>query len=109
MQQDIWDGNWLLMETDPDSKRSVWVTHQDGQFVFRIDMPLDDIFDANHEAEAETMGRRFGDYNRIASVPLSLAYSSGLSEAVDQQDGTWMSRFFNNSDNKKWRTSRGKI
>lgn len=106
---DIWDGAWKLMEHDPASGRSVWMTIQDEQYVFRVDMPLDDIFTANREAEIASQGQRFGDYNRIGSVPLHLAYQNGLDDAIEQQDGAFVSRFFNNSDNRKWRTSRGKV
>lgn len=106
---DVWDGGWLLMDFDPLTQRSVWMTEQDGQLVFRVDMPLDDIFDANHEAEAETHGRRFGDWNRVASVPHHLVYRNGLSEAVQQQDNAFLSRFLNDSDNSKFRTSRGRV
>jgi len=106
---DVWDGGWLLMEHDVATGRSVWMTEQDGQYVFRVDMPLDDIFDANHEAEMDTMGHRFGDWNRVASVPHHLVYQNGLSEAIDQHDDRWLSRWFNDSDNARFRTSRGRV
>ena len=106
---DIWDGAWKLMDHDVQTGRSVWLTVQDDQYVFRVDMPLDDIFDANREAEALTNGRRFGDYNRVASIPHHLVYNNGVNEAIEQQDKVWLSRYLNDSDNRKWRTSRGKV
>lgn len=106
---DIWDGAWKLMEHDPASGRCVWMTIEDGQYVFRVDQPLDAIFTANREAEIATQGQRFGDWNRIGSVPLHLAYQNGLDDAIEQQDQAFVSRFFNDSDNKKFRTSRGKV
>ena len=109
MLDEVWDGGWLRMELDLATGRSVWMKEQDGQFVFRVDMPLDDIFTANHEAAVETMGRRFGDYNRVASIPHHLVYQNGINEAIEQQDSRWLSGFLNNSDNAKFRTSRGKV
>ena len=109
MEPEIWDGAWKLMEHDPLTGRSVWMTVQDDQYVFRVDMPLDDIFTANNDAVIETNGRRFGDYNRVASVPHHLIYQNGLNDAVEQQDSRWLSRWLNDSDNKKFRTSRGSV
>lgn len=106
---DVYDGAWKLMEHDSATGRSVWMTVQDNQYVFRVDMPLDEIFDANHDAHMATMGNKFGDYNRIASVPHHLVYQNGLNDAIVQKDDKWISRWVNDSDNRKWRTSRGRV
>ncbi len=89
--------------------RTVWMTEQDGQYVFRVDMPLDDIFDQNNDAVIETIGRKFGDYNRVASIPHHLIYQNGVDDALQQQDGRWLSRWLNDADNRKFRTSRGSV
>lgn len=109
MTMEVRDGAWTLIGHDPETGRSVWVTHQDGQHVFRVDMPLDDIFDANHEAETATHGRKFGDWNRVAAIPHHLVYQNGVNDAIVQQDKVWLSRYLNDSDNRKWRTSRGRV
>lgn len=108
-EPEIRDGNWLLMEHDIVTGRSVWMTVQDDQYIFRVDMPLDAIFDANQEAEIATMGRRFGDYNRVASIPHHLVYQNGVNDAIEQRDDRWLARYLNNSDNRKFRTSRGSV
>lgn len=112
MDQEIWDGNWRLADHDVVTGRSVWVTVQDGKTIARVDMPndkLEDIFAVNHEFNALTNGNRFGDYNRVASIPHHLAYSTGLAEASKQGDQKFISRWMNDSDNRKFRTSRGKV
>ena len=109
MDHDIWDGAWKLMQHDAPTGRSVWMTLQDEQYVFRVDMPLDDIFDVNREMEAVSHGQRFGDYNRIASVPHHLVHKTGLADAVRQRDDGFLKRFFNDSDFRKFRTSRGSV
>lgn len=106
---DVRDGAWQLVDFDPASQRSVWMTEQDGQYVFRVDMPLDDIFDANAEAEQATHGVRFGDYVRVASVPHHLFYQNGLNEAVEQHDDRFIAKVLNDADNRKFRTSRGRV
>lgn len=108
MLDEVWDGGWLRVELDLATGRSVWMTEQDGQLVLRVDMPLDAIFDANQEALAATMGKRFGDYNRVASIPHHLVYQNGVNDAIEQQDGAWLSRWLNDGDNAKFRTSRGR-
>ncbi len=109
MEQEVWDGAWKLMEHDLATGRSVWMTVQDDQYVFRVDMPLDDIFTANNDAVIDTNGRRFGDYNRVASIPHHLVYQNGVNDALEQGDSRWLSRFLNDGDNRKFRTSRGSV
>lgn len=106
---DVWDGAWLLMEHDAETGRCVWMTVQDGQYVFRVDQPLDEIFTANNDAVIDTNGRRFGEWNRVASIPHHLVYQNGVNDAIEQHDDTFLSRFLNDSDHSKFRTSRGRV
>ena len=107
---DVVDGDgFTLLDRDPLTGRAVWAKAEDGQWVFRVDQPLDALFTANHEAAVETMGRRFGDWNRIASIPHHLVYQNGLAEAVAQRDDRFIAKVLNDSDNAKFRTSRGRV
>ena len=108
-EPEIRDGNWLLMEHDIVTGRSVWMTVQDDQYIFRVDMTNDAIFDANQEAEIATMGRRFCDYNRLAYIPHQIVYLTVVNYAIEQRDVRWLARYLNNSDNRKFRTSRGSV
>jgi hypothetical protein len=109
VEQDIYDGDWKLFEHDPVTGRCVWMMMQDDKTVFRIDMPIQSIIDNNHEREMETMGRRFGDWRPLASVPLPLFHAYGLAEASHGKDDAFLKRFLNDGDFKKFRTSRGKV
>jgi hypothetical protein len=112
MEADIWDGNWRLADHDLVTGRSVWITEQDGQIIARIDMPndkLEDIFAVNQAFESASQGEKFGDYNRIASIPHHLVYKNGLAEALKQDDQKYINRWMNSSDNRKFRTSRGRV
>lgn len=106
---EVRDGDWTMIDHELATGRTVWMTEQDGKFVFRVDMPLNDIFDQNNDAVIETIGRKFGEYNRVASIPHHLIYQNGVNEALEQQDGRWLSKWLNDSDNRKFRTSRGVV
>lgn len=105
----ITDGAWTLIDHEIETGRSTWMTEQDGQYVFRVDMPLNDIFDQNNDAVVESIGRKFGDYNRVASIPHHLIYKNGVNDAIQQHDSKWLSKWLNDPDNKKFRTSRGRV
>lgn len=99
----------VLLSHDPETGRRVYLFEQDGQFYAEVEQPLGHIFDANHEAEASTQGRRFGDWVRAASIPHHLVYHNGVNEAIIQRDKRHLAKFLNDSDNRKFRTSRGRV
>jgi hypothetical protein len=106
----VWDGEFSLLGTDMDDGTSVWLKErEDGGFDIRIDQNLEPLIEANAEAVKASEGRRFGDWNRFGSVPDSIAQSSGLDKAWEQKDTAWVKRWFNDSDNRAFRTSRGKV
>lgn len=111
MTQEITDGNgFKLFDYDIETGRSVWVKHEiDGRMTFRVDMPVSSILDANKEFANDSIGKRFGDWERVASVPLELMDQSGLSEASAQKDDKYISRWLNDSDNRGFRTFRGNV
>ncbi len=107
---DIVDSNgFTLFDHDLVTGRCVWVKHEGDKDIYRIDMPIGAILDANHEAEMATHGQRFGDWNRVASIPHHLAYANGVNQAIEQRDDKWLSQFLNSSDHAKLRTSRGRV
>lgn len=101
----------VLFDYDPEIKRTVWLVFDDrGQMKgAHVEQEVDDILDRNAEAEKETYGMRFGDYNRVASVPLTFLEKSGLGDAIDGRDKRYISKVLNDADNAKLRTSRGKV
>lgn len=106
---DIKDGNWTLFAYDQETGRSIWTTWVDGKITFRIDTPVDHIIQANTADRNGDHPHRFGDYVRIASVPLQHFHEAGLADASVQQDDKFMSRWVNDSDNAAWRTREGKF
>lgn len=110
MSQPITDGNGFdLFNHDPDTGKTIWVKNEGDKRIFRIDQPIQKILDANQELENDSIGQKFSDYTRVASIPLSLAYEKGLIQAGDEHDHNYIAKFLNDSDNRKFRTFRGKI
>lgn len=101
----------VFFDYDPDIKRTVWLIFDDqGRMKgAHVEQEVDDILAQNAEAEKATHGVRFGDYNRVASVPLTFLERTGLGEAIDARDQRYVSKILNDSDNSKLRTSRGKV
>lgn len=101
----------VFFEHDPEIGRTVWLVFDDKGNMkgAHVEQEIDAILDANAEAEKATSGIRFGDYNRIASVPLTFFEKTGLGDAVDAGDRRYISKILNDADNKKFRTSRGGV
>lgn len=105
------DLTWMLFEDDPEIGRKVWLGY-DATGAFRaahVEQSIDSIIESNAEAEKATHGVRFGDYRRVASVPLTFFEKTGLGDAVDAGDKRYLSKVLNDADNAKFRTSRGRI
>jgi len=67
------------------------------------------LYEANHEAEADSNGQRFGSGKLVASIPVNIAYATGFMAAARERDQKWISRFLNDVDNRLFRRFRGKI
>lgn len=105
------DLKWMLLEDDGEIRRKVWLGYDDkGNFrAAHVVQEVDDILDANAEAEKATHGQRFGDFRRVASLPVTAFEQLGIGDAVDAQDRRYLSKILNSSDYAKFRTSRGKF
>jgi hypothetical protein len=104
--------SWVLFERDPLTGRRTYFSLDEGppgKTLWRIEMPIDGLIESNAEAEKATHGQRFGDWNRVASVPLNIMEKSGLDVAIASRDNKFISKFLNDIDNGKFRTSRGKV
>lgn len=101
----------VLFERDPELRRTTWLIFNDwGRLVgAHTEQEVDDILEANAEVEKLSHGRRFGEWNHAARVPLTFMEKSGLSDAISGGDRRFMSKVLNDSDNAKFRTSRGRV
>lgn len=110
---EVWDGDWKLFSHDQALGRTTWVQEkwEGGKVIttYRTDYQVDHILKDNAEARAESHGRRFGEWSRIASVPINMLYEGYLAEAVNAQDKTATSRWLNDGDNRAFRTKEGRV
>lgn len=105
------DLTWLLLEDDPEIGRRVWVGYDTAGHprAAHVEQEVDPILAANAEAEKATHGQRFGDYQRVASVPLTFFEQKGLGDALDAGDRRYLSQVLNDRDFSRFRTSRGSV
>jgi hypothetical protein len=99
----IRDGDWRLVDYDFHLKRQVWRRENpDGSTTVRTDYAVDDILDANQQARSDAAGTKFGDWARVASIPLNVYHGEGLADAQEQLDGKYFDKWL--SENSKFKT-----
>lgn len=100
----------VFFDHDPEIGRTVWLVFDDKGNLkgAHVEQDVESILEANAEAE-KASGGRFGDYNRVASVPLTFYEKTGLGDAIDAGDRRYLSKVLNDADHKKFRTSRGDV
>lgn len=80
----------------------------DGNIETCVQTLVQPVLDANRRAYNESYGKRWGDGQIVASIPLPL-YFGNLGEALKNGDQAYVKRYLNDSDNVKLRTWRGKL
>ena len=106
---DIYDGDWRLFEHDPVTGVTKWLMElPNGDVVMRTDTPVEGVLDANQAALNASLGKRWGDGQRVASIPLAV-WRKELMEAEQQQDDKYISKWLNDIDHQKLRTFGGKV
>jgi hypothetical protein len=106
----IRDGAWTLFDYDFHTGRQVWHMHDgEGRDVFRTDYRVDDVIDANREARNIASAGWAGDWHHVASVPLNIAFDSGIARAHAEGDDRFVGRWLNDGDNRAWRTKGGRV
>ena len=104
--------SWTLFDHDPLTGRKIWFSLDEapeGKTAWRVELPIDDLIESNAVAERATHGAKLPEWNRVASVPLNIMEKTGLDVAIQSRDDRFLSKFLNDSDHSKFRTSRGKV
>jgi hypothetical protein len=105
-----WDGDFALLSFDSFTQTAVFVKDCGDEWEIRTDQyGVEAAIEPNADFEQSTQGRKFGDWNRFASVPAILAEKYELDEKIRQGDDKALSKFFNDPEHRKLRTSRGNI
>lgn len=106
----VYDGKGFhLFGKDDETLTRVWCKHENGALTFRVDQDVTQIVDTNKAIINDTQAKGFGDYVRVASVPLSLMEQTGLNEARKNDDQKFISRWLNDGDNRAFRTHEGRF
>lgn len=105
----IRDGQWELHDYDYATGRSVWRHFDGAETHYRVDTPVDNIVRENEFTRNATSGNQFGDWVKIASIPLNHAYEQNLVRAHTDGDDAYVSRWLNDGDNRAWRSFEGLV
>lgn len=105
----IRDGAWTLFDYDFKTGRQVWHYFDGEKDVFRTDYRVDDVMDANQTSRNIASHGWAGDWHQVASIPLNVAYDSGLARAHTEGDKAFVNRWLNDGDNQAWRTKNGNL
>lgn len=105
----IRDGDWILYDYDPKLGRQVWyMTNPDGSMTFRTDYEATGTIAENAAMRNAAESGWKGDWHKVASIPLNVYYDQ-LAAAAQQDDGKYLSKWLNDSDNRAWRTKEGRV
>ena len=97
----IQDGAWTLFDYNVKSGRQVWKrTNPDGSVTYRTDYHVKEVLTQNAEARVDSIGQRYGDWRRIASIPLNL-YFDQLAAAQSQRDSRYIDGWLSENDQFK--------
>jgi hypothetical protein len=109
-EQRIMDGEWRLLEDDPVTGHAKWFLQLDeNRFVIKdVYYQTDALLDANAARLNDSLGKRWGDGQIAASIPLNVFFDK-LAEPLRQKDRGYIKRFLNDADNAKFRTFRGRV
>lgn len=103
------ENEWRLVSEDVDGTKVWWRDNPDGTTTVRHDEPCDPLFELNRVEFNESGSGRMGEWAKLASVPLNLGQSIGLSEAVAQNDRRFVAKILNDPDYQKLRTHKARV
>lgn len=97
----------VVLETE--DRRVTEYDMGDGRVLRKTESLIDDaLFEHNRDVLNENQGKRWGDGQIAASVPLNVFYDK-LAPAVKQGDRAYIKKFLNDHDNRRFRTFPGQI
>lgn len=99
------------MDHDPVTGRTIWWRFDPGtdNMIIRVDQDVTDTIRTNEAERNATAGQRFGEWRKVASVPLNHFIQQGLADANKQHDDKYLSKWLNDGDNRAFRTFEGKV
>ena len=99
--------DWVLWEQDRALGRRVWARFADGRWHTRTEYDATALVEQNRRERNDTAGQRFGEWRKIASIPLNMAFDS-VGQALKEGDRRFVKGFLNDGDNAAFRTFEGR-
>ena len=106
----VMDGDWRLFSDDPMMGVQEWFLQVDEKHfaIKTVYYETDKLLDLNQQRANDSIGKRWGDGQVAASIPMNLFFDK-LGEAVQANDQAYIKRFLNDPDNARLRTFGGSI
>lgn len=102
-------GEWVLVGESPEF-RHYELELGDGLVIRRTEHKwTEQLLEDNAREQVDSLNKRWGDGQVIGSIPLTEYFRSGLAEANKQGDKAFISRFWNDIDNRKFRRFGGRV
>lgn len=100
---------WILLAYDAVLKRKLWFKEtKEGIVETHVEDDVSDIVEANKASFNDSENKRWGGGKVVASIPTSL-YFDKIVPAKLNGDDAYIKRWLNDSDNRAYRTFKGKV
>lgn len=106
------DDAWELIEVTPFYRRYVCMIDDQGSFAQKTEYIYNDrLITDNQQHFNDSYGKRFGDGQVVARIPLNVLHSSAseINKKMMEGDEDHMKWFLNSEAARPWRTFRGRI
>ena len=101
--------DWVLISDDGVGIRVWEKPYDEHRTIVKTEYyATEEFFGANNEEYKESVGQKFGDFRKVASIPMHI-WARQLAEAQRNGDNAYIKKFLNDYDNRCYRTFRGKI
>ena len=109
----IRDDAWELIELTPYYRRYIcWISREEGTYALKTEFLANDKLIADNQQELhDSQGKRFGDGQVVARIPLNVLYSqqSQIMDKMREGDEDHLRWFLNSEKARPFRTFRGVI
>lgn len=109
----IRDDAWELIELTPYYRRYIcWISREEGTYALKTEFLANDKLIADNQQHLhDSQGKRFGDGQVVARIPLNVLYSqqSQIMDKMREGDEDHLRWFLNSEKARPFRTFRGVI
>jgi hypothetical protein len=104
---------WRLLSDDPEIGQRRWIMRNPedpNQWIVKTETWVPSmVAEANEKERNATAGQRFGNFRKVASIPLADLYGKKFGEAFKADDMKYILRKLDDPDNRHLRTFEGRL